>query len=188
MIKAMKSFHHRAATILGGLLVMFAATVSADYMIQPGDILTVSVWKEKDMTADVLVRPDGKFSFPLAGDIQASGRSVADVQADLVKKISSYIPDAVATVLVKDIPGNRAYVIGKVNRPGPVPMATDTDVMQALSVAGGTATFAGLKDIVILRRENGKISAISFNYDQVQSGKNLEQNVILHPGDVVVVP
>ncbi|MBI4695903.1 MAG: polysaccharide biosynthesis/export family protein [Gammaproteobacteria bacterium] len=179
----------------GSALALFCAMSGAalsdearQYQVQPGDVLTVAVWKEKDMTMDVLVRPDGKFSFPLGGDLQAGGRATTEIQAELVKKIGAYIPDAVATVLVKEIAGNKAYVIGKVNRPGPFVMNNDTDVMQALSIAGGTATFAGLKDIVILRRQSGQLTAISFNYDQVQSGKNLQQNIVLLPGDVVVVP
>ena len=159
-----------------------------DYEIKPGDTLIVNVWKEQDLTMEVLVRPDGKFSFPLAGDVQASGRSVEQVRQDVIAKITSFIPDVVATVMVKSIEGNRAYVVGKVLRPGPILMTDQTNVMQALSIAGGTAQFAGLKDIKILRGQAGAQSAIPFNYDEVEDGKNLEQNIVLQPGDVVVVP
>lgn len=161
---------------------------SGDYQIKPGDVLMVNVWKEQDLTMEVLVRPDGKFSFPLAGDLEAAGHSVEQVRQTLIGKISSYIPDAAATVMVKNIEGNRAYVVGKVSRPGPVTMSQQTNVMQALAMAGGTVQFAELKHIVILRGQGSAQSAIAFNYDQVQSGEGLEQNVVLQPGDVVVVP
>ncbi len=164
------------------------APPAGDYLVKPGDILLVSVWKEPDMTLEALVRPDGKFSFPLAGDVQAAGQSVSTIQADIIKKIETYIPDAVATVMMKSIEGNKAYVVGKVNRPGPILMTNDTNVMQALSIAGGAAQFAGLKDIIILRGQGGNQSAIEFNYDEVENGENLQQNITLQAGDVVVVP
>lgn len=184
------------ANVLSLCLVLMAASLpvaaadapAGDYQIKPGDILMVNVWKEQDLTMEVLVRPDGKFSFPLAGDIEASGQSAEQVRQTLIGKISSYIPDAVATVMVKNIDGNRAYVVGKVARPGPVVMTQETNVMQALAIAGGTVQFAELKHIVILRGQGSTQSAIAFNYDDVQDGEHLEQNVVLMPGDVVVVP
>lgn len=191
------SFNSGRRVIIQALLLMsmscvaftgWAAEASADYEIKPGDTLIVNVWKEQDLTMEVLVRPDGKFSFPLAGDVQASGRSVEQVRQDVIAKITSFIPDVVATVMVKSIEGNRAYVVGKVLRPGPIVMTDQTNVMQALSIAGGTAQFAGLKNIKILRGQAGSQSAIPFNYDEVEDGENLEQNVVLQPGDVVVVP
>ncbi len=169
-------------------LTLASVAHSADYLLRPGDVLQVSVWHEAELNAEVLVRPDGKFSFPLAGEITAAGRSPAQVREELVKKIDEFIPDAVATVMVKEIAGNKAFVVGKVTRPGPIPMTEDTNVMQALSMAGGTAQFAGLKDIVILRGQAGTQTAIPFNYDEVEQGKALEQNIVLQPGDVVVVP
>jgi len=172
----------------GMAITTWAAESGSDYSIKPGDTLIVNVWKEQDLTMEVLVRPDGKFSFPLAGDVQASGRSVEQVRQDVIAKITSFIPDVVATVMVKSIEGNRAYVVGKVLKPGPILMTDQTNVMQALSIAGGTVQFAGLKDIKILRGQAGTQSAIPFNYDEVEDGKNLEQNIVLEPGDVVVVP
>ena len=169
-------------------LALAGPVLAADYLLRPGDILQVSVWHEAELNAEVLVRPDGKFSFPLAGEITAAGRSPSQVREELVKKIDEFIPDAVATVMVKEIAGNKAFVVGKVTRPGPIPMTEDTNVMQALSMAGGTAQFAGLKEIVILRGQAGNQTAIPFNYDEVERGKGLEQNIVLQPGDVVVVP
>ena len=158
------------------------------YGVQPGDILTISVWKEEDLKGDVLVRPDGGISFPLAGDINARGRTVEQIRQEIVSKIQKYIPDPVVTVQVKQIVGNNIYVIGKVNKPGAFVLNQDINVMQALSIAGGTTTFASLNKIIVLRRENGKQVAIPFRYGDVESGEHLDQNIELRSGDVVVVP
>lgn len=158
------------------------------YLIQPGDQLTISVWKEKDLQGDVLVRPDGGLSFPLAGDLDAKGKSVEELRLALAARLKSYIPDPVVTVAVKAIGGNQIYVLGKVNRPGQFPFSSPVDVMQALSLAGGATPYAALNDIVILRRDNGRQEALRFRYGQVEHGKELSQNVLLHSGDTVVVP
>jgi polysaccharide export outer membrane protein len=158
------------------------------YRIQPGDLLTVSVWKEKELQSDVLVRPDGGLSFPLAGDIDAEGLTPVDLQKILVERLSRYIPDPVVTVSVKLIGGNRIYVIGKVSRPGEFDFSRPIDVMQALALAGGATPFAALNEIVILRRENGQQRALPFRYGDVEHGKGLRQNVLLESGDTVVVP
>jgi polysaccharide export outer membrane protein len=173
-----------------GLLLSAGAPAQGggDYQIKAGDVLAISVWKEKDLMQEVLVRPDGKFSYPLTGDIVAKGRTVEDIRAQIVEKIQQFIPDPVVTVQVREIIGNQIYVIGKVNKPGAFLLNRDIDVMQALSMAGGAATFADLGDIRILRRESGQQQSIPFNYSQVERGKGLEQNILLLPGDVVVVP
>lgn len=163
-------------------------TATFDYKIKPGDIISISVWREDDLRSDVLIRPDGKFSFPLAGDVDARGKSVEQIRELLVKRLSRYIPDLVVSVSVVAINGNKVYVIGQVNRPGEISVNPNIDVMQALSVAGGANPFAQLNDISILRRtENGLIS-IPFRYGDIEKGKRLEQNIILQAGDVVVVP
>lgn len=178
--------------LIAGLLALCAATSSAEegvpYQVKPGDVLLISVWREADLQTESLVRPDGKFSMPLVGEVQAGGRAIEDIQAEIVQRIDTYIPDAVVTVMLRQIEGNKAFVVGKVNRPGPILMTSDTNVMQALSIAGGAAQFAGLKNIVILRGQGGSQTAISFNYDEVERGKNLAQNITLQAGDVVVVP
>lgn len=167
-----------------------SATASAlpDYGIQPGDVLTISVWKEEGLQSDVLVRPDGGVSFPLVGDISAAGKSVKQLSALISERLTKYIPDPVVTVSIKALTGNTVYVIGKVNKPGEFPVTHYVDVMQALSMAGGANAFAALNDIKVLRRENGTQHAINFRYSDVESGKKLGQNIILHGGDVVVVP
>lgn len=159
------------------------------YLVRPGDILQVSVWKEPELTRELLVRPDGGFSFPLAGQVQAQGRPVADIEREIKARIERYIPEPVVTVAVAKAQGNKVHVVGKVNRPGEYVMSGDTDVMQALSMAGGTNPFAALNDIIILRRQaDGTQVALPFRYGEVEDGKNLEQNIFLQSGDVVVVP
>jgi polysaccharide biosynthesis/export protein len=159
------------------------------YRLQPGDVLTISVWKEKDLeAAEVLVRPDGGITFPLAGELEAAGRTIAELRATLVQRLRPFIPDPVVTVAVKTINGNHVYVIGKVQRPGEFTFSRPLDVMQALSLAGGATPYAALNDIVILRRHNGEERVLRFRYGDVARGKSLEQNVVLESGDTVVVP
>jgi polysaccharide export outer membrane protein len=158
------------------------------YTIQPGDTLTVSVWNEKELQADVLVRPDGGLSFPLAGDIQASGRTVDDVRKLIETGLKHYIPSPAVSVAVKQIGGNFIYIIGKVNRPGQFSFSKPLDVMQALALAGGTTSFAAVDDIRILRRDAAGLSTLEFHYKDVEKGRNLEQVILLRSGDTVVVP
>ena len=158
------------------------------YIVQPGDLLSISVWKEKDLQGDVRVRPDGWLNFPLAGDISASGKTVEELRKDITARLSKYVPDPVVTVIVNQSLGYRIFVIGKVSKPGDFPAGRNIDVMQALSMAGGPTPYASVNNIKILRRVNGKLKAIPFKYSQVEKGEDLEQNIILQGGDVVVVP
>lgn len=158
------------------------------YRVNAGDKLEISVWKEEDLQREVLVRPDGAFSFPLAGQIVAKGRTVPEIREELESRLARYIPDLVSTVTVVDVSGNSIFVIGQVNNPGSFVMNPVLDVMQALSMARGTTPFASLKNIRILRRENGVQTALRFDYTEVANGRSLEQNVLLRSGDVVVVP
>lgn len=162
---------------------------SPSYRIQPGDLLAISVWKEADLQAEVLVRPDGGLSFPLAGDQVAAGRTVDELRQVLSERLRKFIPDPVVTVAVRALGGNRIYVVGKVNRPGEFPFSRPLDVMQSLSLAGGGTSFADLNDIRILRRQpDGTQVVLPFRYDEVARGRHLEQNVLLQTGDTVVVP
>jgi polysaccharide export outer membrane protein len=161
---------------------------SSSYLVSAGDLLQVSVWKEEYLERDVLVRPDGGISFPLAGDVQAAGLPVTRIRDALAAQLSRFIPDPVVTVSIKEIRGNRVYVLGQVNRPGPIIMNPRVDVMQALAMAGGTTAFAALNDIKILRRSAGSQRIIGFRYGDVAKGRNLEQNVMLESGDIIVVP
>jgi polysaccharide export outer membrane protein len=159
-----------------------------DYTLQPGDVLQVSVWKEADLQGEFLIRPDGGFSFPLVGDIKAAGKTVVGLRKELSKRIQRYVPDAVVNVSLRQPQGHRIYVVGKVNRPGEYLAMRPLDVMQALSMAGGTTPFAATNRIKVLRRADGKQTAIPFRYSDVEDGDDLGQNIVLQGGDVVVVP
>ncbi len=179
-----------------GLAVAIASTAGAQqvvppdqsYKVLPGDMLQISVWGEENLQEEVLVRPDGAFSFPLCGDISARNRSVNELQEEITKRLSRYISNPVVTVSVAQVLGNKVYVIGQVTRPGVFVVNPQVDVLQALSMAGGTTPFASLNDIKILRRTGDRQQALQFRYNEVVKGRNLEQNVILQSGDVVVVP
>jgi len=159
------------------------------YAVSPGDVLSISVWKEPDLQGNaVLVRPDGTLSFPLVGQLDARGKSVGEIQQIITEKLRKFISDPVVTVSVTEIKGNKVYVIGQVTRPGDFVVNPRVDVMQALSMAGGTTPFASLGSIIILRRSAGNQVAILFHYTDVIKGKDLSQNIELQSGDVVVVP
>ena len=165
-----------------------AAPIQDAYTVKPGDVLSISVWKEPDLQGPVLVRPDGTFSFPLCGQVDARGKTVADLQNLVTEKLRKYISDPVVTVSIQDVKGNKVYVLGQVNKPGEFIVNPRVDVMQALSMAGGTTPFASLGEIVILRRSEGGQQALPFKYADVARGRNLQQNIMLQAGDVVVVP
>lgn len=166
-----------------------AASSQLDYRLQPGDTVTISVWKEKDLETEALVRPDGGLSFPLVGDVAAAGHTLRQVRDVIAQRLKPYIPDPVVTVAIKEIGGDHVYVLGRVNRPGEYPFSQPIDVMQALSLAGGTTPFASLNHIVILHRDSsGEQHAMRFHYADVAHGRDLSQNVLLHSGDTVVVP
>ncbi|MCW9014442.1 MAG: polysaccharide biosynthesis/export family protein [Gammaproteobacteria bacterium] len=158
------------------------------YLLGPGDLLEISVWKEEGLEKQVLVRPDGGITFPLVGELQAGGKTATQLQQALVNGIKKFIPDPVITVSVIKINDNKIFVVGKVNRPGEFVATHYMDVMQALAMAGGLNAYASSNNIKILRRVNGKETALPFEYDSVAQGEDLQQNIILKSGDVVVVP
>jgi polysaccharide export outer membrane protein len=158
------------------------------YIVQPGDMLTIDVWKEKDLQRELMVRPDGGLDFPLIGNIDVSGKTVDQLRQEIVTKLAKYVPDPVVTLSVKQSLGNKIYVIGKVNKPGDFIVIRNTDVMQALSMAGGLNPYASANKIKILRREHGVLKTIPFKYSRVEKGEDLETNIVLQGGDVVVVP
>ena len=162
--------------------------VEADYKLHAGDKIAVSVWKEVDLQRPVIIRPDGKFSFPLTGEIQAAGRTADQVRIDIEGRLQKYIPEPVVTVSVEEVAGSRVFVIGQVPKPGMFVMNPLLSVLQALALAGGTTPFAKLDGIIILRGSGTSQTAIPFRFSQVTEGKSLGQNIILESGDVVVVP
>lgn len=165
-----------------------AQAAPGDYLLQPGDKLAVSVWKEEEMQKEIVITPDGKIAFPLAGELSAAGRSVTDVRKDIETRLKKYIPEPVVTVAVVAVGGNIAYVIGQVNKPGAIIMNPAISVMQALAIAGGGTAFAKLDDIIVIRGNRSPQRVLTFRYSQVASGKDLAQNITLETGDVVVVP
>ena len=160
----------------------------SEYSIGPEDMLEISVWKEPDVQRQVLVRPDGKISFPLAGDVQAAGETPEQVQRAISEKLRRYLSDPVVTVTVSTVGGNKIYVIGQVQNPGAYVIGSYVDVLQALTIAGGLTPFASENKIKVLRRIEGKELVLPFRYADVKKGRKLEQNIILQGGDTVVVP
>jgi polysaccharide export outer membrane protein len=165
-----------------------AMAQDANYTVKPGDTLSISVWKEPDLQKETLVRPDGSFSFPLVGEVDAKGKTVADLNKVVSQKLAKFISDPVVTVSIQEIRGNKVYVIGQVNKPGEFIMNPSVDVMQVLSMAGGTTPFASLGDIVVLRRTPTGKQSLPFRYNDVVKGRKMDQNIDLQAGDVVVVP
>lgn len=165
--------------------------VEKQYRISPGDILSINVWKEESLTKpQVLVGPDGFFSMPLIGNIQAGGMTIPQLQDSLKKELTTYLRDEpILTVSLLQNSGNTVYVLGKVNRPGAYAMIANLDVVQALALAGGLALFAEEDDILVIRRNpDGSQNANKVRYDKIKKGKNLETNLVLRSGDVIMVP
>jgi polysaccharide export outer membrane protein len=165
-----------------------AQAAAGDYKLHAGDKIQVSVWKEVDLQRPVTIRPDGKFSFPLTGEVQAAGRTADQVRIDIEGRLQKYIPEPVVTVTVDDTGGNRIFVIGQVNKPGVFVMNPQLTVLQALSLAAGGTPFAKLDNIIVIRGTGASQTTLPFRYSQVTEGKSLGQNILLESGDVVVVP
>jgi len=166
-----------------------AAAPSADeYVIGPDDVLSISFWREKDLSADVTVRPDGKVTVPLLNDVMASGRTPEQLRDAIQQLARAYLEDPTPTVVVKEIKSRRVFITGQVEKPGPYPLNDRLTVLQLIAVAGGLKEFADGKSITVMRTVNGRVVALPFNYRDVVRRKHLDQNVELRPGDTVVVP
>lgn len=164
------------------------AAFDGSYLIGSGDVLKISVWKEEGMELDVIVRPDGGITFPLAGEIEAGGLTANELSNVLVVKLKRYIPNPNVTVSVLKSVSNKVFVIGKVARPGEFIATGYMDVLQALTMAGGLTPYADSDDIKIIRRTKSGNKVMEFDYDEVASGERLDMNIILRAGDTVVVP
>ena len=163
------------------------AVVPKGYVIGPEDVLTVVVWREKDLSAEVIVRSDGKISLPLLNDVQAAGYTPEQLAEIIEKAAVKYVMDSDATVIVKEIHSKKVYVLGEVARPGVVPLTAEMNVLQLIATVGGLLEFADSSNVTILRVENGRELRFRFNYKDVIQGKNLQQNIMLQPGDTVLV-
>jgi len=180
------------------LIVLMSTTVWAEddaamspvkaYLIGSGDVLDISVWKNPDLTKLVTVLPDGKISFPLIGELQAAGKTVASLHNELEIKLNRYVPDVSLSMMVAQVNSMLIYVIGRANNPGRFALNTNANVLQALAMAGGLNPFAKRGKIKIFREEGAETKTFAFDFDEVAKGEALEQNIRLHRGDVIVVP
>jgi len=150
--------------------------------------LSIVFWRDKDMSAEVVVRPDGKITLPLLNEIQAAGLTPEQLRAKLVEAASVYVEDPTATVAVKEIHSRTVFITGNVPKPASYPLMGDMTVLQLISIAGGLQEYADAKNIVVIRRENGPPQYHKFNYKEVVKRQHPEQNIVLKPGDTVVVP
>lgn len=187
----------KRAAMIAGLSAILASSAFAQqtpagqeplYVIQPSDVLEIFVWKEPDLSRQVLVRPDGRISFPLVQDLQAAGLTPGELKAKVEDLLKEYIETPNVTVIVSEIKHYRIYVTGKVNNPSSFVLEKPITVLQALSLAGGFAEFADEGDIKIVRTYGSEYNYMDFNYKDVIKGKNTNQNITLRSGDVVVVP
>ena len=164
------------------------ATNDPAYLIGAEDVLSISVWKEPEITRIVPVRPDGKISLPLINDIQAVGLTPLQLATRITEELKKYLTEPQVTVIVTAINSRRIYIMGEVGRPGTFQLLPGMTILQALSGAGGFTQFANMKGIYLLRNEKGKQVKYPFNYKEVVKGQRPEQNLVLKPGDTIIVP
>jgi polysaccharide biosynthesis/export protein len=162
--------------------------VTDDYVIGPDDTLSVVFWRDKDMSADVEVRPDGKISLPVLNEIVAAGLTAEQLRARIAEAASKFVTDPTVSVVVRGINSRKVFITGMVAKPGDYSIPGRTTVLQLIAMAGGLHEFADAKNITINRLENGRQVNLRFNYKDVSKGKNLRQNIELKPGDTVIVP
>ena len=160
----------------------------ADYVIGPEDVLEVVFWREKDLSGQVMVRPDGMVSLPLLNDVQAAGLTPEEFRQKLLAAASRYVENPSVAVIVRTINSRKVYVTGEVGKPGAYVLGGPLTVAQLLSLAGGPKEYADTKNIAIVRTVDGKQVRFKFNLRDYAKGKNPEQDIQLKPGDTVVVP
>lgn len=168
--------------------VVPAAAVGSEYVIGTEDVLGIVFWRDESMSADVVVRPDGKISLPLLQDVQAAGMTPDQLRARLEVEAKRFVGDPSATVIVKEIRSRKVYITGQVARPGPYPMLSSMTVLQLIATAGGLLEYADRKRIMVVRAEGEVPTVFTFNHEDFVNRRNLRQNILLKPGDTVVVP
>lgn len=164
-----------------------SVTLPSDYVIGVEDVLSVVFWRDKELSGDVVVRPDGKISLPMLNDLPAAGLTPEALAAVIEKAATKFVRDPGATVIVKEIRSRKIYVIGEVAKPGPFPLGAEMNVLQAIGEAGGFIEGANKGDVTIVRNESGKERRFKFDYNAVVKGRNLAQNIRLLPGDTIIV-
>jgi len=162
-------------------------TPPPDYVIGAGDVLQITVWREPDMSAEVVVRPDGRISIPLLNEVAVVGMTTDQLRQKLIADAQRFVQEPVVAVVVKQINSRNVSITGQVAKPGLYPLMRSMNVLQLISAAGGLNEYAKKDDILVMRTENGKPAIHKFNYDEVSHGKKLEQNIDLKPDDQVVV-
>lgn len=180
--------------IAGAVLLALGSTAARsqtlpDYKLHPGDKVIIGVYDDpKLLPQEMTVAPDGRVSYPMVGELLAGGKTVEQVRLELQTRLKKYLSDPIATVIVTEAKGNVVFVVGQVTKPGAITMNPTINVLQALSIAGGTNPYAKLDGIIVIRSTGGTQRVLPFRYGQVSAGRDLEQNVQLESGDVVVVP
>jgi len=164
-----------------------SVTLPKDYVIGVEDVLNVVFWREKEMSAEVRVRPDGKISLPMLNDVPAAGLTPEQLAAAVQTAATKFVRDPGATVIVKEIRSRKVYVIGEVAKPGTFQLGSDMNVLQIIAEAGGFLDHANKGNVVIVRHENGQERRYKFNYNDVVRGRNVQQNIRLLPGDTVLI-
>ena len=168
-------------------VVLAPLVLPKDYVIGAEDVLNVVFWSAKELSVEVLVRPDGKISLPILNDVPAAGMTPEQLASAIAKAATKFVRDPSATVIVKAVNSRKVYVVGEVARPGPFPLGSEMNVLQAIGEAGGFLETAKKGDVVIVRNENGTERRYKFNYNDVVRGKNVAQNIRLLPGDTILV-
>jgi polysaccharide biosynthesis/export protein len=170
-------------------LVAAADVKSNIYRLHQGDTVMISVWREDALQKQAVVLPDGSITFPLVGRVEVEGLSTPEVESRITEKLKKYLSDPVVTVVISAIDGNRAYVLGKVLKPGPFVITEPTTVLQAISIAGGFDKFADDSDIKLIRQVAPNTTQIyPVNYKDIISGRDISTNIYLKAGDTIVVP
>jgi polysaccharide export outer membrane protein len=159
-----------------------------DYVIGAEDILTIVFWREKELSSEAVVRPDGKVSLPLLNDVVAAGLTPEQLRVRVTEAAAQLIEEPTVTVIVKQINSRKVFITGQIAKPGPYAIGAPMTVLQLISMAGGVNEFADSENINIVRTENGKTTSFRFNYEEVARGRKLEQNILLRPNDTIVVP
>ncbi|MDY6971061.1 MAG: polysaccharide biosynthesis/export family protein [Thermodesulfobacteriota bacterium] len=160
----------------------------SDYVLGPEDVIEVSVWKEEDLSKELIIKPDGKISFPLIGDIQASGLTTEELRENITQALADFIEGVTVSVTVKQINSLKIFIQGEVAAPGVYALKSNFTVLQAISLAGGFTTWAKEDRIVIYRKKEGAVVGIPVNYEKIISGEDPGQNILLLRGDTIVIP
>jgi polysaccharide export outer membrane protein len=178
-----------AAAAQNGASNASVVTPPPDYLVGSEDVLAIVFWRERELSSEVIVRPDGKISLPLLNDIDVAGLTPDQVRERVVERARQFVDEPTATVVVKQIHSRKMFITGNVERPGTFPLMQSTTVLQLIAMAGGLREFADASGIVVVRNEaNGRQVTFPFNYNDVKSRRNLAQNIVLKPGDTVIVP